>query len=185
MLSISSDTFSTEKPGMIDLRERASSIRLVCADFDGVFTDGMVYVNQDGVETVRCSRRDSLGVNMLQRAGIAMHVISKETNPVVEARCRKMGVACDYGVNSSEDKLAIMMRAADHTNLDLVQVCFIGDDVNDRAALRASGLAATVADAHPSVKEIAHFITTARGGEHAVRELCEFILTAKGIEIEY
>lgn len=165
--------------------KRASGIRLVCADFDGVFTDAMVYTDQNGVESVRCSRRDSLGINMLKREGISMHVISKETNPVVAARCKKMGVTCDQAVNSGDDKTVIMQRVAREAGIELSQVAYIGDDVNDLAALQIAGFAVTVADGHPLVKEVSHYVTKARGGEHAIRELCEFILTAQGKPISY
>lgn len=165
--------------------EHARRVRLVCADFDGVFTDAMVYTDQNGVESVRCSRRDSLGINMLKRAGIGVHVISKETNPVVATRCRKMGVACDHSVESGEGKAEIMQRVAREAGFDLSQIAFVGDDVNDIAALKIAGFAVTVADGHPLVKDAAHYTTKARGGEHAIRELCEFILNAQGQPIGY
>ena len=165
--------------------ERASRIRMVFSDFDGVFTDAMVYTDQNGVESVRCSRRDTLGMNMLKRAGIDIHVISKETNPVVAARCKKMGVAYDQAVESGEGKAEIMERVARDAGLKLSQVAFIGDDVNDIPALKIAGLAVTVVDGHYLNKEVAHFVTKARGGEHAIRELCEYILTAQGHPIAY
>ncbi len=174
-----------EGPMRNDATERAKKVRLVCADFDGTFTDGMVYTDQNGGETVRCSRRDSLGIDMLRRAGIDVHVISKETNPVVAARCRKLGISCDSGVDSGEGKKDIVSRIARNAGLEPSQVAYIGDDVNDSAALMFAGFAATVADGHPAVKELAHFVTTARGGEHAIREFCEFILFAQGQPIAY
>lgn len=165
--------------------ERARRIRLVCSDFDGVFTDAMVYTDQNGIESVRCSRRDSLGINMLKRVGISVHVISKETNPVVVTRCKKMGVTCDHSVESGEGKAEILQRVAQESGLCLSQVAFVGDDVNDLSALKIAGLAVTVANGHPRVKEVAHYVTTACGGEHAIREICELILTAQGHAISY
>jgi len=80
------------------LLERLKKIKLLALDFDGVLTDGYVHFRQDGIETVCCSRKDSLGTNMLQACGIYVVVISKETNPVVEMRCKKMKVDCYYDV---------------------------------------------------------------------------------------
>jgi len=168
-----------------DAVKRARDVRLVCSDFDGIFTDAMVYTDENGVESVRCSRRDSLGINMLKRAGISMHVISKETNPVVATRCKKMGVEYDQAVESGEGKAEIMTRVAKSAGLNVSQVAFIGDDVNDIPALKIAGFAVTVADGHPLVKQVAHYTTAARGGEHAIRELCEYILTAQGHPINY
>ena len=165
--------------------ERASRIRMVFSDFDGVFTDAMVYTDQNGVESVRCSRRDTLGMNMLKRAGIDIHVISKETNPVVAARCKKMGIPYDQAVESGEGKADIMKRVAGAAGLDLSEVAFIGDDVNDIPALKIAGFAVTVADGHPLVQQVVHYTTKRRGGEHAIRELCELILTAQDKKIGF
>lgn len=166
-------------------KERAKRIRMVFSDFDGTFTDGMVYTDQNGIESVRCSRRDSLGIQMLKRAGIPVHIISKETNPVVAARCKKMGVAYDQAVESGEGKADIIARVARDASLDLSEIAFIGDDVNDIPALATAGFAATVSDGHPLVKETVDYITSARGGEHAFREFCEYILLAQGKEIVF
>lgn len=168
-----------------DARERASKIRMVFSDFDGVFTDAMVYHDQNDIESVRRSRRDSLGIDMLRKAGISMHVVSKETNPVVASCCRKMKIAYDQAVDTGEGKADIVRRVATEAGLSLSQVAFIGDDVNDIPALKLAGFAVTVADGHPLVKKVVHYTTERRGGEHAIRELCEFILTAQGKEIAH
>lgn len=167
-----------------NVRTRAAGIKILCADFDGTFTDGMVYTDQDGIESVRCSRRDSLGIDMLKRAGIAVHVISRESNPVVAARCAKLKIPCNQGIIRGEGKAEIVRRIAHEAQVDLSEVAYIGDDVNDLAALAIVGLAVTVADGHPRVTKLAHFVTKGRGGEHAVRELCELILTTQGHPIE-
>lgn len=92
------------------LQNKLKSLKLFLLDFDGVFTDGYVYVNQDGIESVRCSRRDSLGILMLKKAGIEVGVVSKETNPVVAARCKKMGVSFWQGIADGKGKRDIVER---------------------------------------------------------------------------
>lgn len=154
-------------------------------DFDGVLTDGYVYVNQDGVETVRCSRRDSLGILMLQKAGIEVGVVSKETSPVVAARCKKMGVPCWQGIKDGEGKREIVRHVAKEKNIPLSEVAFIGDDINDILALKLVGIAFAVADAHPQVRKISDHTTKAHGGSHAVREVCELILAVKKISASW
>ena len=67
-------------------------IRLVAFDFDGVFTDDMVYVLQDGTEAVRCFRGDGIGLQKLVRLGIEAIIISTEANPVVTARADKLKI---------------------------------------------------------------------------------------------
>lgn len=163
------------------LREKVKNIKLLAADFDGVMTDGHVYVGQNGEEFVRCSRRDGLGVEMLKKAGIEMAVLSKEPNPVVLARCKKLGIFCKNNIDNSSGKLAILKDLIKEKNIDLSEVAYIGDDLNDKAVLENVGLAITVADGHDLVKSICQYVTRAEGGEHAVREVSELILAAKGI----
>lgn len=173
-------------PGVtMSLPDKLRQIKLLLLDFDGVLTDGYVFVNQDGGETVRCSRRDSLGILMLKKAGIEVGIVSKETSSVVAARCKKMGVPYWQGIKDGEGKREIVERIADEKSVTLSQVAFIGDDVNDQLAMQLVGIAIAVADAHPQVQKIAHYVTKAPGGHHAVREICELILKAKSIEPTY
>ena len=157
----------------------------MACDFDGVFTDATVYTDQNGIESVRCSRRDSLGVNMLKHASIGVIVISKETNPIVAVRCLKMGIPCYQGVDDGEAKLDVLLRATAIAGVSLLETAYIGDDVNDLEPLKAVGFAATVADGHACVMSIAHYVTKSKGGDHAVRELAEFILRAQKRPLAY
>ena len=162
------------------LLDKLKKIKLLALDFDGVLTDGYVYINQQGEETVRCSRKDSLGTNILQAIGIYVVVISKEVNPIVEMRCKKMKVDCYYGVQDGKDKLSILKFYALERTISLDEIVYIGDDVNDIECIQAVGVGVTVADGHPDCKAIADYIMKRRGGEHAVREVCDLILKARG-----
>src|SRR5688572_8052630 len=114
-----------------------SDIKLLVLDFDGVLTDGFVYVDQDGRESVRCSRRDSLGIGMLKEKGVPTVVISKERNGVVAARCAKMEIECHSGVDG---KLALLKGLLAEKGIDAAQACFVGDDANDAECLRYAGI---------------------------------------------
>ena len=160
------------------MKNRAK-IKVLALDFDGVLTDGYVYFRQDGMETVRCRRKDSLGTNMLQKAGVGVVVISKETNPVVATRCRKMNVDFFYSVDTDDQKLDILKKYLRERNLSLEETAYMGDDINDLECLRAVGVSITVADGHPDCKAIADYITKRKGGEHAVREVCDLILAVR------
>jgi 3-deoxy-D-manno-octulosonate 8-phosphate phosphatase (KDO 8-P phosphatase) len=153
-----------------ELEERIRAIGLVAFDFDGVFTDNMVYVFQDGSEAVRCFRGDGIGLRKLERAGIATAIISSEANPVVAARSRKLGIRC---VQSCEDKRAALETIVRERGLSLAQVAFVGNDVNDLPCLTCVGLPIVVQDAHPDVIPYAQYQTRARGGHGAVREICD------------
>jgi len=145
-------------------------IRLVAFDFDGVFTDNCVYVGQDGSESVRCWRSDGLGLRELKRLGIATVIVSTETNAVVQHRSQKLQVRC---FNGCEDKLSILSGIADEMGISLGEVAFVGNDINDLACLSAVGLPIVVADAHPSVANVARYRTRTPGGYGAVREICD------------
>ena len=151
-------------------------VRLLALDFDGVMTDGKVTVREDGLESVTCSRRDSLGISMLKKIGVKVVVISKEKNPVVATRCKKLKIECFSGI---DDKPTTLKTLLEREGLDPQHVCYVGDDVIDVECMKIVGIGVAVADAVRQAKEAADYVTTAKGGDHAVREVCDMILDAK------
>ena len=145
-------------------------IRLIGFDFDGVFTDNMVYVFEYGREAVRCSRADGIGLSQLKKLGLHLIIISTESNPVVSVRARKVGIPCVQGVS---DKRAALESIIKEHDLTLDQVAFVGNDINDLPCLTCVRLPIVVADAHPDVIPHALYRTTALGGDGAVREICD------------
>jgi 3-deoxy-D-manno-octulosonate 8-phosphate phosphatase (KDO 8-P phosphatase) len=158
-----------------ELVRRIQSLRLLLFDFDGVFTDNLVYVAQDGTEMVRCTRADGLGLQKVKRLGIEMAVVSTEANPVVGARCRKLGLRFAQGVEDKRDALNALCEEA---GVSFAEVAFVGNDINDLPCLTAVGLPIVVADAHPEVLKFAKYQTRAPGGHGAVREVCDLIADA-------
>lgn len=160
-------------------RQRASAllkdIKLLALDFDGVMTDNRVLVFEDGREGVLCSRGDGFGFDLLRAIGFPAVVISKEGNPVVGARCKKLKLPCAQGIG---DKLPVLERFAREHGLGLDQVAFMGNDLNDLECLRACRLAIAPCDAQPEILRIAGIITAAPGGHGAVREICDAIVRA-------
>ena len=160
---------SIEKPDL-------AHVELLVLDFDGVLTDNRVLVSQDGTEAVLCSRADGLGIELLTKAGIPVVVLSKERNPVVAARCRKLGIEC---VQACDEKLGALQHLAATRNLQPSQVAYVGNDINDLACLAWVGCPIGVADALPEVRRAVLRLTTRPGGFGAVREVADWILTAK------
>ena len=148
-------------------------IRLVAFDFDGVFTDNMVYVFEDGSEAVRCNRSDGIGLQKLRQAGIETIIISTEVNPVVSARARKLRIDC---IQNCLDKRAVLEERTAKIGITLDQAAFVGNDINDLGCLTAVGLPIVVKDAHPDVVAIAKYQTRNPGGHAAVREICDMII---------
>ena len=160
----------------------ARKIRLLALDFDGVFTDNAVYVNEDGSESVRCSRGDGIGLQRLRSAGVNLVIISSEKNPVVTARSKKLNIQCMQGIT---DKRIALDAAVHKMRITLDQVAFVGNDINDLSCLESVGFPIVVRDSHPDVLPIAAFWTRAKGGNGAVREICDLFLKALKFNVEH
>ncbi|MFD1949588.1 cytidylyltransferase domain-containing protein [Sphingomonas arantia] len=145
----------------------------IVMDFDGVFTDDRVFTDQDGRETVACSRSDGMGIERLRRAGVPMLVVSKEANPVVAARCRKLRLPYHHGV---DDKLPLVRDWLQAEGHDPARTIYVGNDINDIACMTFVGCAVAPRDAHPSVLRIADVVLDADGGRGALRRLADLLL---------
>ncbi|MBT8071671.1 MAG: 3-deoxy-manno-octulosonate-8-phosphatase KdsC [Gammaproteobacteria bacterium] len=164
------------------LRERASKIRMLVLDVDGVLTDGKLFFDHAGNEMKAFHTRDGLGMKALQRSGIEVAVITGRKSEAVAHRMAQLGIEHVY--QGREDKLNAFLHLLDATGLDPHQVCFAGDDWIDLPVLLRAGLAVSVADAEERVRESAHYITSRNGGDGAVREICNMILSAQGKDKE-
>jgi len=153
-----------------NIKDVISRIRLIAFDFDGVFTDNMVYVLEDGSEAVRCFRSDGIGLTMLKKLGIETVIISTETNPVVSARARKLKVPC---IQDCQDKRAALEKMTHDQGISLSAVAFVGNDINDLSCLECVALPIVVQDAHHDVVPTALYQTKRPGGHGAVREICD------------
>lgn len=151
------------------------AIKLLVFDFDGVMSDNRVLVMQDGSEGTLCNRSDGLGIGLVKAMGLPMLVLSKETNPVVAARCRKLGLECHQGI---DDKLTRLRSLAASRGIALTEIAYVGNDINDLPCMNEVGLPIAVADAYPEVLAIASAVTSRAGGMGAVREVCDAIITA-------
>lgn len=151
-------------------------IDAVVMDFDGVHTDDHAFVDQDGREFVRVSRSDGMGVGMLRESGVAMLILSKETNATVARRGEKLGIPVLQGV---DDKASALHRWASGIGVSLERVAYLGNDVNDVPAMQSVGVPVAVQDAHPDVLRIAKIRLSRRGGKGAIRELSELIIKFK------
>lgn len=167
-------TTSTRTPGALPLPPH---VGLLVLDFDGVLTDNRVWVTEDGVEAVACDRGDGMGLAMLRACGVEVVVLSTETNPVVTARCRKLGVSCWQGIQGKEASLRALIEAR---KVNFAHVIYVGNDVNDLGCMRLAGCSVAVADAHPRVLQAADWVLQKAGGRGAVRELCDLIMTTVG-----
>jgi N-acylneuraminate cytidylyltransferase len=165
----------TGKQGKRTLPER---IELVVFDFDGVMTNNTAWVDEHGVESVQISRGDGMGVEMLKKAGVPMMIFSSESNPVVAARARKLGIPAVHGVGLG-DKGARLASLLAEQGIDPAHVVYLGNDLNDLPCFSLVGCAVAVADAVPAVLAQADIVLAHGGGRGAVREVCGMILERK------
>ncbi|MEU1373818.1 acylneuraminate cytidylyltransferase [Streptomyces triculaminicus] len=145
----------------------------VVLDFDGTQTDDRVLIDADGREIVAVHRGDGLGVAALRRAGLELLILSTETNPVVAARGRKLGIPVVHG---SERKDAALKQWCGEHGIDPQRVLYAGNDVNDLPCFGLVGWPVAVAGAHGPVRAAARAVTAAPGGSGAVREIASWLL---------
>jgi 3-deoxy-D-manno-octulosonate 8-phosphate phosphatase (KDO 8-P phosphatase) len=155
--------------------ERLVAIKLIAMDVDGVLTDGSFWWGPNGEEWKRFHFADIMGLSRARKAGIKLALISGEDSPLIDRLAAKMQIS-DVE-KSCKDKARALQNIATIHNLELHEVCFMGDDVNDLPALEIAGLAAAPADAQPAIRAKCRFVSRARGGNGAVRELIEMILS--------
>lgn len=153
-----------------------STIQLVVFDFDGVMSNNQVLVLQDATEGALCNRSDGLGIGMLKKAGIPAMVLSKEQNPVVGARCKKLDLECHQGI---DDKLPHLERILEQRKVSIAHVAYVGNDLNDVACMNRVGLPIAVADAFEPALRAARFVTHANGGFGAVREVIDLLILSR------
>jgi 3-deoxy-D-manno-octulosonate 8-phosphate phosphatase (KDO 8-P phosphatase) len=159
-----------------ELRPLLARLRFAVFDFDGVFTDNRVWVNERGEETVAFSRSDGLGLRRLDEVAVQYLIVSTEPNPIVSARAVKLNADCVQGV---DDKLAVVFERTELLGVALEETAYVGNDVNDLECLRAVGCPVVPADAWPEVKSLAQWVLTRPGGEGCVREFCDGVWEAQ------
>jgi 3-deoxy-D-manno-octulosonate 8-phosphate phosphatase (KDO 8-P phosphatase) len=150
------------------------AIRAVAMDVDGVLTDGTVWLDDTGRESKRIAFADIMGVSIGRRAGLLFALVSGESGPGLDQIATKFGIDVVYG--GCKDKAAAVRDFAARCHLELSDVCFIGDDVNDVVAMEICGMAVTPADAQPAATAVASMVTSRPGGNGAVREVIEYLL---------
>ncbi len=157
--------------------DRCQPIELILSDVDGVMTDGSLIFNNDGIETKIFHVRDGLGIRLWQKCGFRFGLLTARTSHVVQVRAAELGI--DIVRQGFERKLPAAEEVAQSLNLNMDQVCYIGDDLTDIPVIRAAGLGVTVADGVAEVRKASDYATRAPGGRGAIRELIETMLKAK------
>ena len=152
-------------------------IKLLALDVDGVLTDGSIYISPAGEVFKGFNAKDGMGISCALRSGLQIAVITGRQSPIVERRCEELGITLlQQGV---KDKRLALQQMAQKLGLVREEIAYMGDDLNDIPAFKASGLNLVPADAAMEVLAVADIITKASGGRGAVREAITMILAAQ------
>jgi len=157
-------------------------IEALIFDFDGVMTDNLVYVDQNGKESVRCSRADGLAFDALRKLNKPCFIISTEKNPTVTMRANKLKIPLIQGV---VNKAEVIKGLASSHNFKLKNILYVGNDLNDYYVMKICGYSACPADSHFRIKEVSDITIKKNGGDGVVRSLLEDVLNLDLIKILY
>ena len=159
------------------LREKASKVKLLLLDVDGVLTDGRIIYDSTGRDAKFFDVHDGLGVYLLKKAGIPTILITAKASGAIKPRARDMQVAAVF--ENISPKSAVLDKILRKFKLTAQEVCFVGDDLVDICLMKGVGFAIAVFNACAEVKNLAHYITQKEGGKGAVREVAELILKSQ------
>ena len=154
-----------------------ADVRLVAFDIDGVFTDGRLYISNDGIESKAFHTRDGFGIRQLIAAGLHVAVISGRESIAVEKRMSELGV--HHVIQGNSDKVAAFDALAEELGISNFDAVYVGDDIPDLPLLSRVGFSVAVSNAHEEVKAATDYTTNNAGGFGAVREVCDLILNAR------
>jgi 3-deoxy-D-manno-octulosonate 8-phosphate phosphatase (KDO 8-P phosphatase) len=160
---------------------KAKEVKLLLLDVDGILTDGTIIYTHEGNEIKAFHTRDGLGIRLLQEAGVEVGLITARESEAVTRRAQDLGMK--HVFQKTRNKLAVYEQLTKELGLQALEVGYMGDDWLDLPLLVRVGFSATVADAVPEVKEVAHYTTKRKGGRGAVREVCDLILEAKDMHV--
>lgn len=162
-----------------EIREKASDVKFLVLDVDGVLTGGNLLFDSQGEQLKEFSILDGLGIKLLRDAGIETGIITGRLSGMVARRMHELGVT--HVIQGREDKLTALEELLKSTNLSLEATAYIGDDLPDLSAIQSVRFSAAPCNAHHAVKHYADWICAQRGGQGAVREVADVILESCGL----
>lgn len=150
----------------------SKNVTHILVDFDGVLTDNYVYLNEEGQESVRCSRSDGLAFSVLKKLKYEIYIYSTEKNQVVTARAKKLKIDVFQGI---ENKKEFLQKLVADNRWNLNNILYIGNDLNDKAAMELCGYSACPIDSDDEIKKIATHILSEKGGKGVMRGVLKIL----------
>lgn len=143
--------------------------KLLVMDVDGVLTDGGMYYTENGDEFKKFNAKDGMAIKAIKKAGVKTGIISNGTNQQIVAK-RASILNIDLVEVSHLNKLEVLSAWCTQLGIELKEVAYIGDDINDLEIISKVGFSACPADAVAVVKANVTLILASKGGEGCVRE---------------
>ncbi|MEP9207316.1 3-deoxy-manno-octulosonate-8-phosphatase KdsC [Enterobacter roggenkampii] len=165
-------------PVSTQMMAKAENIHLLILDVDGVLSDGLIYMGNNGEELKAFNVRDGYGIRCALTSGIEVAIITGRNAKLVEDRCETLGITHLY--QGQSDKMAAFNDLLGKLAIAPENVAYVGDDLIDWPVMAEVGLSIAVADAHPLLIPRADYVTHINGGRGAVREVCDLLLLAQG-----
>jgi 3-deoxy-D-manno-octulosonate 8-phosphate phosphatase (KDO 8-P phosphatase) len=159
------------------LQQRLAAIKLLVFDVDGVLTQGDVTYTDEGAELKAFDVKDGLGIRVASATDLQIAIITGRTSRVVERRARDLRIS-DV-IQRVGDKAVVLRKLSEDKGIPLEHIAFVGDDLNDREAMRLAGISIAPADAVSEIREVADLVTASPGGRGVARESVEAVLRAQ------
>ncbi|MFY0689535.1 MAG: HAD-IIIA family hydrolase [Cyclobacteriaceae bacterium] len=154
------------------------NIKFLILDVDGTMTDGGIYITEEGHQFKKFSAKDGLGIKIAMKSGIDVGIISHSySTEMVSKRANMLGMK--YVYIGQQPKLQILEEWLTELDLQLNEIAYIGDDLNDLDIMEKVGFKACPSDATETIKQICDVVLTNKGGEGAVREFIDKHLLGK------
>lgn len=154
-----------------------NSIKLIVLDVDGTLTDGSIYYDSQGNEIKKFNVKDGLGIKVALEAGLKFAILTGRKSPMVERRAKELGIT--YLLEGVQQKYPALMGLVNEYEIDIKDICYIGDDWNDLQCMNVVGLKMCPADAAVEIAQICSYVANAKGGCGAVRECLEHLLRGR------
>lgn len=154
-------------------------IKTLVLDVDGTLTDGHIYIGNDGEIMKAFYAHDAVGVRQLVAKNINVVIITGRESNIIKIRSREMNIRTENIYTGVEDKKEALLKIVAEKGLNLNEIAYMGDDLNDLDAMKICGLAACPNNAVKEIKDISGFVSKYDGGFGAVRELSDFLLRGR------
>lgn len=165
---------------MSSILEKASSVKLLICDVDGVLTNGCLYVNNTADFSMRFHVHDGLGLKLLMYSGVEVAIISGSNSPIIKTRVEQLNIKYHY--HGRIKKIQAYQELKQQLSLQDKQIAFIGDDLPDLPVIKQVGFSIVVPDAPEEMKKHASWCTRKSGGAGAVREVCDLIMQSQNTQ---